>query len=137
MSSTTYPNNNSQVELPIGSSGRSAKEVAVAAAGLAEQVIVRDFSKVQRISYKGRRDVVTDTDVAAEKAIMTLIRAEFPDHGLMAEESGTAAGQTDFQWVIDPLDGTFNYSQAIPVFCTSIALAYQGEVILGVIKDPL
>ena len=137
MSSTKQTSGNNGVELPIGSSGRTAKEVAVAAVGLAERVIVSGYSKVQRFKYKGRRDVVTDTDVASENAILNLIRAEFPDHGILAEESGTSEEQADFQWVIDPLDGTFNYSQAIPVFCTSIALAYRGEVILGVIKDPL
>lgn len=109
----------------------------MAAVGLAERIIASGYSKVQQFRYKGRRDVVTDTDIAAENAIKGLIREEFPDHAILAEESGVAAGQADFQWIVDPLDGTFNYSQAIPVFCTSIALAYRGEVILGVIKDPL
>ena len=123
--------------LPVGTSGRPALDIAIAAVGLADKVILSGFSKIKQLRYKGRRDIVTDVDVAAEAAILEVLRREFPTHGFLAEESGSFPGSDDYAWLIDPLDGTTNYSQSIPIFCTSIALSYRGEITMGVINDPM
>ena len=77
-------------------------------------------------------------DKAAEQAIINTIKKSYPDHGIIAEESGTQAGkENDFQWVIDPLDGTTNYMRGIPHFCISIALLHKGSVQQAVVYDPM
>ncbi len=105
---------------------RAAGDVAVAARG-----------KVT-VSSKGLRDVVTEADYAAQAAIKAIIGAAFPDHAFLAEEKdATPGGPSDLTWVIDPIDGTTNYSHGIPLFCTSIALTRGGESLVGVVHDPL
>ena len=123
--------------LPLGTSRRNALDIALAAVGLADDVIFTGFTKIKQLRYKGRRDIVTDVDVAAETAILEVLRREFPAHGFLAEESGAIPGSDDYLWLIDPLDGTTNYSQSIPIFCTSIALSFQGEMVMGLVSDPM
>ena len=81
-------------------------------------------------------DVVTAADKASEKYIISSIHDRFPDHGIMAEESGEENSERVWRWVIDPLDGTTNFSQGLPVFCVSIALEYEGNPVVGVIYAP-
>ena len=82
-------------------------------------------------------DLVTEIDKQSEAGIIEFIRNHYPSHGILAEESGLSAGEADYLWVIDPLDGTTNYSQGLPIFAVSIALQYQGETVLGVIYMPM
>lgn len=81
-------------------------------------------------------DLVTEIDRRSEAMIVRFLREHYPDHGILAEESGRTAGTSDYLWVVDPLDGTTNYAQALPVFAVSIALQYKGETILGVVNVP-
>jgi myo-inositol-1(or 4)-monophosphatase len=100
--------------------------------------ILRDkYAQPREIYPKGWRDFYTDADLAAQSAIVDLIRSRQPHAAILAEENlQPPAGATSI-WVIDPLDGTTNYSRHIPVFSTSIALVRDGQPVIGVIYDPL
>ena len=90
----------------------------------------------REVTSKGHADVVTDADRASEALIIGAIREQFPEHAILAEESGATAGQADYQWLIDPLDGTLNYLHGMPIFSVSLALLYRGELQVGVVYDP-
>ena len=81
-------------------------------------------------------DVVTIADKESEKFILDYIRAHFPDHGIISEDSGKDHEDREWRWVIDPLDGTTNYSSGLPYFCVSIALEHKGEAVVGVVYAP-
>lgn len=81
-------------------------------------------------------DLVTEVDKACEKYVLYQISSHYPDHGILSEESGSNNKKSDYQWVIDPLDGTTNFSQGIPVFAVSIALNYKDETVLGAVYLP-
>ena len=89
------------------------------------------------IRAKNRNDFVTQVDRAAEQAIIDVIRRAYPEHSFVAEESGASAGaRLEFQWVIDPLDGTTNYIHGFPQYCVSIALEHKGVLTQAVVYDP-
>ena len=114
--------------------------IAVRAARAAGKILVKNFDQGSPVEAesKGLNDWVTDMDKAAEQAIINTIKKSYPDHGIIAEESGTQAGkENDFQWVIDPLGGTTNYMRGIPHFCISIALLHKGSVQQAVVYDPM
>jgi myo-inositol-1(or 4)-monophosphatase len=102
------------------------------------------YERVGRIDYKSARDVVTEVDHLSEALILDGIRAAFPGDALLAEETGehdAAAGEPASSgvgrvWVVDPLDGTINYANGIPMFCVSIALVVDGAPVAGVVRDP-
>lgn len=81
-------------------------------------------------------DVVTRADKESEALIISRIHSAFPHHAILAEESGAEKGDSKWRWVIDPLDGTTNFSQGLPIFCVSIALEYEGDPVLGVVYAP-
>ncbi|MES2979695.1 MAG: inositol monophosphatase family protein [Pseudomonadota bacterium] len=114
--------------------------VAVKAARAAGAIINRAALDVEavRISVKQTNDFVTEIDQAAEAAIIETLLAAYPGHGIMAEESGNQHGaqDSDFVWVIDPLDGTTNFIHGFPVYCVSIALTVKGKVEQAVVYDP-
>ena len=112
-------------------------EVAVAAAKAAGEVIRSNFGQRQDTRYKGERDLVTETDEKAEQTIKDTLREAFPTYGMLAEESGQLSGEGDSRWIVDPLDGTTNYAHGLPIFAVSMALERAGEVVLGVIHDPM
>ena len=89
------------------------------------------------IYYKGEINLVTEADKMSEDLIVTAISRNYPDHGILSEESPAIVGSGKIRWIIDPLDGTTNYAHGYPVFCVSIALEDDGVVILGVIYDPM
>jgi myo-inositol-1(or 4)-monophosphatase len=112
-------------------------KAAIAAAKKAGKIIMAAFGKKKETKEKGSPfDLVTKTDVAAEKEIISMLSKKFPKHGFFAEESGKTRGQGKFTWIIDPLDGTHNFISGIPYFCTAIALAKGDEVVCGVVFDP-
>ncbi len=123
--------------IPDSRSGRNALDLAVEAAKRAGQVCRERFYTSKEISFKGRKDVVTDVDLEAERLALGLLREEYPDFGVLAEESGAVAAASDFSWVVDPLDGTRNFAMGIPHFCTVVALAHGDRPILGVTYDPM
>lgn len=89
------------------------------------------------VEAKGRYDYVSKADRESEAAILAEIRRSFPDHAILAEESGRSRGGGDYQWLVDPLDGTTNFLQGLPVFCISVACRRGGEVVAGVVLDPI
>ena len=113
-------------------------ETAIEAARQVGQILLEEFGGPQEISFKGLRDIVTEADLAAQAQAIEVIRSRYPDHDIWAEEVGqTPGGASDYCWIVDPLDGTTNYSRGFPCFAVSIALSQRGEVILGVVYDPL
>lgn len=112
--------------------------IAIRAARSAGNVLLRHFDRVDTltVSNKGMNDFVSEVDRAAEDAIIQVLRKAYPDHSILAEESGSHKGN-DYQWVIDPLDGTTNYLHRLPHFAVSIALKHRGILEHGVIYDPM
>ena len=114
--------------------------VAVKAARSAGAIINRAALDVEavRVSQKLVNDFVTDVDQAAEQAIIETLLAAYPGHGIWAEESGREHGAQDseFVWIIDPLDGTTNFIHGFPTYCVSIALSVKGKIEQAVIYDP-
>jgi myo-inositol-1(or 4)-monophosphatase len=112
--------------------------VATLAARKGGDSLVRSMRRLDElnVSRKGRNDYVSDADRQAEDAIIYTIRKHYPDHAIIAEESGDHAG-SDITWIIDPLDGTTNYLHAFPVYCVSIAVREKERVTHGVVYDPL
>jgi len=111
---------------------------AVKAARRAGAIINRaslELDKLQ-VSRKGPGDYVTEVDRAAEAAIIDILRTAYPEHGFLGEESGKERADAEYQWIIDPLDGTTNYIHGYPVYAVSIALARRGQVEQAVIYDP-
>ncbi|MGD9122200.1 MAG: inositol monophosphatase family protein, partial [Desulfobacterales bacterium] len=114
-----------------------AKRVGIEAAYSGAKILQEHFGHISRIGQKGAFDLVTDADTASEKKIIQIIRRVFPDHAILAEESGINHGNSECQWIIDPLDGTTNYAHQLPIFSIAIALAVQGEIALGLVLNPM
>lgn len=126
------------VDLPLAKSGRGAFEVASQAVREAGNVIMAHFHSEKLVSYKaGRSNIVTDVDLLAEEKIMALLREEYPDFGIMTEESADIAVDSPYIWIIDPIDGTRNYAYGIPHFCVALALTQEEDVLLGLVYDPV
>src|SRR5690606_12058511 len=88
-------------------------------------------------SQKGPHDFVTEMDKKAEAEIISIIKEAYPDHQIIGEESGLHEGQADYVWLIDPIDGTHNFSRGLPHFCISIAFMEKGKIQHGLILDPV
>ena len=114
--------------------------VAIKAARAAGAIINRAALDVEsvRISQKQINDFVTEVDHASEAAIIETLLTAYPGHGILAEESGSEHGakDSDYVWIIDPLDGTTNFIHGFPVYCVSIALAFKGKIEQAVVYDP-
>jgi myo-inositol-1(or 4)-monophosphatase len=112
--------------------------IAIRAARAAGDLIVREMDRVGDISVdiKGKNDFVTEVDTQAEFTIINTIKNSYPDHAFLAEESGNA-GDSDYLWIIDPLDGTTNFLHGFPHFSVSIALQHKGRLDQAVVYDPL
>jgi myo-inositol-1(or 4)-monophosphatase len=113
--------------------------VMIKAAEKAARSLNRDFGEVEQlqVSRKGPADFVSAADKRAEKIIFDELKYARPDHGFLMEEGGEVAGKNDSRFIIDPLDGTSNFLHGLPQWCISIALETKGEVIAGVIYDPV
>jgi myo-inositol-1(or 4)-monophosphatase len=113
------------------------RDFAVEIALEAGRFLREKFHEKHDIAYKGEIDLVTEADRGAEALLIARIEKLFPAHGIMAEETRGSALTKEHMWIIDPLDGTTNYAHQYPVFCVSIALQRDGDVILGVICNPM
>lgn len=113
--------------------------IAVRAARAAGDIIVRNMDRLDRVKVATKRnnDFVSDVDQKAENAIIEVIQQSYPDHGILAEESGLQGQESEYQWIIDPLDGTTNYLHGFPQFAVSIALKHKDRLEAGVIYDPV
>lgn len=111
--------------------------VAKDAAFQAGKMLKQHSSSPPKIHYKGAVDIVTDFDNRAQDMIFKSLSNHFPEHDFLAEENLSEEKGSDFCWIIDPIDGTTNYAHNFPVFCVSIAMAFENEIKLGVIYDPM
>lgn len=113
---------------------------AVQVARDAGNLLVQRLGAAQ-VTNKGDIDLVTEADIAAEELIIDRIRSHYPLHGILAEESGEAvfegSQRSDWKWIIDPLDGTTNYTHGYPCFCVSLGVEHAGELEIGVVYDPM
>lgn len=119
---------------------RAQLNIAVSAARAAGDLIVRHMMRggTTKVARKGVNDFVTQVDGAAEQVIVDTILQAYPDHAILGEEHGSSGNpDSDYQWIIDPLDGTTNFIHDNPQFAVSIALAVNGQLEVGVIYDPL
>jgi myo-inositol-1(or 4)-monophosphatase len=112
----------------------NAAENAARAAG---KLLRANFQQRQRVNAVAAHDIKLEIDVQAQELISKLLLEEFPAHALYGEEGIVGDQSSDHQWIVDPLDGTVNYFYGIPHFCISIALRLRGEIIVGVIYDPI
>lgn len=111
---------------------------AIKAARAAGTVLLRNSERIDALTIesKQRNDFVSEIDRQAEETIIRALRKAYPDHGILAEESGYQEGKEDYEWVIDPLDGTTNYLHGFPQYAVSIALRYRQRLEQGVVYDP-
>lgn len=118
---------------------RELLKTAVSAARLAGDIILKNLGRLSAadIQTKQAFDFVTKVDRWSESVIMQTIREKFPSHRFLTEETLKQDDTGDYRWIIDPLDGTTNYIHAYPMFSVSIALEYAGEIVIGVVFDPL
>src|ERR1035438_9876776 len=112
--------------------------IAVRAARRAGEIIVRSLVRLEslEVTSKGRNDYVSEIDRAAEREIIDIVRKHYPEHAILAEESGRS-GENDTVWIIDPLDGTTNFMHGFPVFAVSIACQIKGRLEHTVVYDPM
>jgi myo-inositol-1(or 4)-monophosphatase len=111
--------------------------VALRAAHESADILRSRWKHLSSIATKGPNDLVTDADIASEKAILRTIRSVYPQHGIVAEESGAHPGSFWERWLVDPLDGTVNYAHQVPFFAVSIAFARGNDVLIGVVLNPV
>src|ERR1700730_3158275 len=107
------------------------------AARAAGKLLRTNFGRPQRVNAVAAHDIKLEIDIQTQELITKLLLKEFPKHGLYGEEGIVGDQSSEHQWVVDPLDGTVNYFYGIPHFCVSIALRFKGEIIVGVIYDPI
>jgi myo-inositol-1(or 4)-monophosphatase len=112
--------------------------IAIRAARSAGEIILRSADKAShlQIDHKGKNDYATEVDRLAEREIISILKTAYPEHGILAEESGEQDGN-DYVWVIDPLDGTTNFIHGFPQYAVSIALKVKNRLEVGVVYDPL
>jgi myo-inositol-1(or 4)-monophosphatase len=119
---------------------KTAEQLARAAGAILREGYARGVTNDNNaIAYehKGAVDLVTEFDRRSEKLILEGLRQAFPDHAFNAEEHGRSAHPADYEWLVDPLDGTTNFAHAVPIFAVSLGLAWRGQPLVGVVYDPL
>lgn len=117
--------------------GNQFLEVAIETAIEAGGILLSEFDKPAKISYKGEVDLVTQADRRSEEAIVGRLRSYFPTHTIVAEEGSGQEGDTRHRWIVDPLDGTTNFAHGYPCFAVSIGFEEGGELVAGVIYQPV
>jgi myo-inositol-1(or 4)-monophosphatase len=108
----------------------------IKAAKEAGKVILKNYGNVGKLKYKNPRSIVTKADLLSEKTIIKTIRKKFPNHNFLTEESGIIKKNSEYTWIIDPIDGTTNFVSNIPQFAVSIGLEKNNEIIMGVVYNP-
>ena len=114
-----------------------ALTIAARAAREAGALVYSNIDSLHSIEYKGEIDLVTEMDRRAEELIISIIRESRPDDGILTEESPEVKSASPCRWIIDPIDGTTNYSHSFPFFCISIAFEISGVLTVGVVYDPV
>ncbi len=114
------------------------REVLLKATMEAGKIVLHHFNGVFKIDHKeGINNLVTEVDKFSEDKIIEVIRASFPSHTIISEEVGELIKPSDYQWIIDPIDGTVNFAHGIPICCISIALMHNGQLQLGAVYNPM
>jgi len=113
------------------------KNVGISAACKGSEILRARLGKISKVVKKSKIDLVTEADAESEEAIIETIRNAFPDHGILAEESGADREEADCRWIIDPLDGTTNFAHQLGLFSVSIAFAVKGVVKVGIVQVPM
>ena len=116
---------------------KQVSNVGFSAIETASEFLRDRFGQYHSVKKKGTIDLVTEADEYAERLIMDTILDAYPDHSILAEESGHVLGQSPFQWIIDPLDGTTNFAHNLPWFGISIAFTVNDETVFGVVENPV
>jgi myo-inositol-1(or 4)-monophosphatase len=122
-------------ELPIDLN--KIYQVALGAAYHSGQILCQYYGQLKHVEKKGAIDLVTEADLTSEKTVKMIIQDKYPDHGIVAEESGIQTTQTPYEWIIDPLDGTTNYAHQIPIFAVSIAFVVEKHPVVGIVYNPV
>jgi myo-inositol-1(or 4)-monophosphatase len=112
-------------------------DVAIETAREAGAILLAEFDRPVKISYKGEVDIVTQADRRSEQAIVSRLRTHFPKHAIVAEEGGGTESESPFRWHVDPLDGTTNFAHGYPCFAVSLGLEEAGDLIVGVVFQPI
>jgi len=114
------------------------KSTAIKAAKEAGKILLKEFNSLKTVDihFKDKHEIVTTEDYRAEKIIVKILNSKFSTHSILSEEGGGKKRKSDYLWVVDPLDGTTNYSIGNPLFAVSVSLFYKKEVILGVVFAP-
>ena len=115
----------------------SIKRIGIKAAFESGKILKSYFGNISDVRKKGLVDLVTEADTASEEIIIGIIRKAFPEHSILAEESGLNQEDEDHQWIIDPLDGTVNFAHQVPIFSISIAYAFKGAPVMGIVLNPV
>jgi len=113
------------------------KRTAIKAAFESGRILKSHFGSILDVRKKGAVDLVTQADTDSEAAIIKIIRQTFPNHSILAEESGLDKENATFQWIVDPLDGTVNFAHQVPIFSISIAFARNGIPEMGLVLNPI
>ncbi|GFH07592.1 inositol-1-monophosphatase [Haematococcus lacustris] len=110
--------------------------VARAAADAGASVVTDALNKPRTVTFKGATDLVTETDKASEEAVLAVLRGAFPDHGLLGEEGGVGGGkESDYLWVVDPIDGTTNFAHSYPAFAVSVGVLHKAKPVAGCVVE--
>ena len=113
------------------------KETLINAVNAGASELKKYFNGKFTISNKeGVNNLVTQADFASDKAIREVIKNAFPDHGIVSEESEAKISESEYRWIIDPIDGTVNFANGIPICCVSIGLEFQGTMLMGAVYNP-
>lgn len=114
------------------------KQVMFEAAEEAAKIQLKYYNTDIEIGRKrDYNDLVTEVDKKCEAKIIEIINSYFPDHNLLGEEGGYLEKKSDYVWIVDPIDGTVNYAHAVPIYCVSIALEINGEIVLGIVYSAM
>lgn len=119
---------------PVTGMAEAVARSAVMAAG---DLVANGFGNWAELSWKPNREPVTEVDLAANEAAVKVIEEAFPDHNIVTEEAPASRKGSDFTWILDPIDGTVNYTAGIPTFCVSLALAWRGMPVLAAMYHPM
>lgn len=117
---------------------KKIEEVAISAARKTGKILLKDFNNFERskVELKSLREIITQSDLKSEKLIIKEIKKNFPDHRILSEEAGDNDKKSDYFWIVDPIDGTTNFSIHNPLWAISIGVAYKNEIIFGVVFAP-
>jgi myo-inositol-1(or 4)-monophosphatase len=118
---------------------RKIKSVAIEAVSLVSEKLKREYAKFdrQKINLKSKHEILTKCDLMSEKIIINTIKKNFPEHRILSEEKGDNKKKNDYLWLIDPIDGTTNFSIHNPLWSITLGLSYKNEIIFGIILAPM